>query len=80
MADLKAYTSVFAYPYPLSGDEISNIPSRVQELAERVEAVNTALGLSGVSYSLLFKRLPFDPLAQPRILPCTRSFCLSLSV
>lgn len=46
MADLKAYTPVYSFPYPLAGDSVQNTYSRIQELAERVEATYVTLGIN----------------------------------
>jgi hypothetical protein len=46
MADLKAYTSVYNFPYPLPGDSVQNTYARIQELAERIEATYTILGIN----------------------------------
>ena len=45
MANLKAYTSVYEFPYPLAGDSVQNTYVRIQELAERIEATYTTLGI-----------------------------------
>lgn len=46
MADLKAYTSVYSFPYPLPGDSVQNTYTRIQELAERIEATYVTLGIN----------------------------------
>jgi hypothetical protein len=45
MADLKAYTSVYQFPYPLAGDSVQNTYARIQELAERIEVTYQILGI-----------------------------------
>jgi hypothetical protein len=46
MADLKAYTTTYQFPYPLPGDSVQNTYTRIQELAERIEATYTTLGIN----------------------------------
>ena len=46
MANLKAYTAIYSFPYPLAGDSVQNTYLRIQELAERVEATYTTLGIN----------------------------------
>jgi len=46
MADLKAYTTTYQFPYPLPGDSVQNTYARIQELAERIEATYTTLGIN----------------------------------
>ena len=60
MANVKSYTSIFEFPYPLSTDDMSNTPTRFQELAQRVENVLSLLGVSGLSYSLLTSNTAFS--------------------
>ena len=60
MADLKAYTSIYSFPYPLDGDDISNTPIRIKELADRIVVVLETLGLSGFSYSILTTNSTFS--------------------
>ena len=38
-----ATTTVYQYPYPLGGDSLSNIATRIKELADRSEAVTTQI-------------------------------------
>jgi microcystin-dependent protein len=45
VADFKEYTSVFSFPYPLSGDDISNAPARLKELVYRIESVLVDAGI-----------------------------------
>ena len=60
MADLKAYTSIYSFPYPLDGDDISNAPVRIKELADRIVVVLETLGLSGFSYSIITTNSTFS--------------------
>ena len=46
MANLKAYTAIYSFPYPLAGDSVQNTYLRIQELAERVEATYSTLGIN----------------------------------
>lgn len=46
MADLKAYTSIYEFPYPLDGDSVQNTYARIQELAERIETTYTILDIN----------------------------------
>ena len=46
MADLKAFTTNYKFPYPLAGDSVQNTYARIQELAQRIEDTYTYLGLS----------------------------------
>ena len=38
-----ATTTIYQYPYPLGGDSLSNIATRIKELADRSEAVTTQI-------------------------------------
>ncbi len=60
MADLKAYTSIYSFPYPLDGDDLSNTPKRIKELADQIVVVLETLGLSGFSYSILTTNSTFS--------------------
>ena len=55
MANLKAYTSVYEFPYPLAGDSVQNTYVRIQELAERIEATYTTLGINLSSSAALMQ-------------------------
>jgi len=46
MPDLKAFTTTYQFPYPLAGDSVQNTYTRIQELAERIEATYTTLGIN----------------------------------
>lgn len=46
MADLKAFTTTYSFPYPLPGDSVQNTYTRIQELAERIETTYTILGIN----------------------------------
>ena len=46
MADLKAFTTTYQFPYPLAGDSVQNTYTRIQELAERIEATYITLGIN----------------------------------
>ena len=60
MADLKSYTSVFGFPYPLSGDDVTNAPTRIQELANKIETTFSSLGVTNLSYSILTNNSTFS--------------------
>lgn len=45
MANIVGYTSLYAFPYPLPGDSVTNTPARIQSLAERIEATYSILGI-----------------------------------
>jgi len=46
MSDLKGYTPIYSFPYPLSGDSVANTYLRIQELAERIESTYTILDIN----------------------------------
>jgi len=46
VADLKAFTTTYQFPYPLAGDSVQNTYTRIQELAERIEATYITLGIN----------------------------------
>jgi len=60
LADLKSYTNVFGFPYPLIGDDISNAPARIKELAEKIETTFNSLGVANLSYSILTNNSTFS--------------------
>ena len=55
MADLKDYTPIYSFPYPLAGDSVQNTYLRIRELAERVEATYTILGINLASATALMQ-------------------------
>lgn len=55
MADLKALTAVYSFPYPLAGDAVANTYTRIQELAERIEATYVTLGINLASSTTLIQ-------------------------
>lgn len=45
MADLKAFTPKYSFPYPLAGDSVQNTYTRIADLALEVEKVLDTLGI-----------------------------------
>jgi hypothetical protein len=43
---LSSFTPNYLFPYPLPGDSVANTYRRIQELAERIEATYTILGIN----------------------------------
>lgn len=40
-----ATTTIYQYPYPLGGDSLSNVATRIKELADRIETIGTTYSL-----------------------------------